>query len=398
MTLRWFLSATFRQATDMCKHVQKLLHSQRDILSPQAIAGLDDALQATRADLNHGADDATLRKRSGELEKAAAKWIKPYPNADWRENVEVFLVAIVVAMGVRTFFLQPFKIPTGSMQPTLYGIHGPGDNPTTEDMRGDLSFKVPGLFGRIFDLAVHGAIYHNIIAPADGQITRVEQKPHHFLGFINQQTIWVQYDGHSEETPLTVWCGPDDHLEHAAGFVPPYTFRKGEPIVLMEEITGDHLFVDRVTYNFRQPDRGEIVVFKTKGIDGLPQDEFYIKRLIGLPGDTVSIGADRHVRIDGRRLDASVPHFENVYGFDPGAPPHESQYSGHVLEPDDYRCHLRSPQDTLEVPPGHYVVFGDNTVNSWDSRYWGPLPQGNVIGKSFFVYWPITSRFGWCQR
>ncbi len=53
------------------------------------------------------------------LEKAANKWLKPYPNATIRENVEVLLVALAVAMGIRTFFLQPFKIPTGSMQPTL---------------------------------------------------------------------------------------------------------------------------------------------------------------------------------------------------------------------------------------------------------------------------------------
>src|SRR5208283_2793249 len=63
-----------------------------------------------------------LQKQLEQLEKAANKWIRPYPHAEWRENVEVFLVAIVVAMGIRTFFLQPFKIPTGSMQPTLYGV------------------------------------------------------------------------------------------------------------------------------------------------------------------------------------------------------------------------------------------------------------------------------------
>jgi len=56
------------------------------------------------------------------LEKAANKWLKPYPNAGYRENGEVLLVALTVAMGIRTFFLQPFKIPTGSMQPTLYGV------------------------------------------------------------------------------------------------------------------------------------------------------------------------------------------------------------------------------------------------------------------------------------
>ena len=125
------------------------------------------------------------------------------------------------------------------------------------------------------------------------------------------------------------------------------------------------------------------------------QDQFYIKRLIGLPGETVSIGEDRHVRINGRRLDASTPHFENVYGFDPDLPPRDSHYSGHILEPDS-RSQLRTSRDKLQVRDKHYAVFGDNTVNSWDSRYWGDFPQENIMGKAGFVYWPFQ-RFGFSQ-
>jgi signal peptidase I len=213
--------------------------------------------------------------------------------------------------------------------------------------------------------------------------------------FLNKQVVWVRY-AQSGEVPITIWCGPDDHLEYFAGLKDQPYFRKGEPIVCFKETTGDHLFVDRITYNFRQPERGEIVVFKTKGIALIrDQDQFYIKRLIGLPGDTISIGEDRHVRIDGRRLDALTPHFANLYSFNPAALPQDSHYSGHVLEP---RSHLAEPSDTFKVPEGGYAVFGDNTVNSFDSRYWGAVPQPNVIGKSFFVYWPISERFGWGQR
>ena len=71
-----------------------------------------------------------------ELEFAANKWLKLYPNAMWRENVEVLLVAIAVAMAIRTFFLQPFKIPTGSMQPTLYGVTSMPDFSPTDISRG----------------------------------------------------------------------------------------------------------------------------------------------------------------------------------------------------------------------------------------------------------------------
>ena len=170
-------------------------------------------------------------------------------------------------------------------------------------------------------------------------------------------------------------------------------------------VSGDHLFVDRVAYNFRAPKRGEIIVFETKGIDGLPQDQFYIKRLVALGGEHVQIGDDRHLIIDGHRLDASTPHFQNVYSFDPHKPPQESRYSGHVNEKVKREFfpqwggllapHFSDQAAVFTVAPGHYMVMGDNTMNSLDSRYWGDFPATNLIGRSFFVYWPLTERFGW---
>jgi signal peptidase I len=184
-------------------------------------------------------------------------------------------------------------------------------------------------------------------------------------------------------------------------------FAKGQELMKMKIISGDHLFVDRLTYNFRKPRRGEIVVFETKGINDprMPQDQFYIKRLVALPGDCVQIGNDRHLIINGRRLDASTPHFENVYSFDPKQPPRESQYSGHLngrvaLEYGIYPGLGLAPlfpdeQTIFTNSDNSYMVMGDNTVNSFDSRVWGSFPARNAIGKSFFVYWPITRRFGW---
>ena len=54
---------------------------------------------------------------------------------------------------------------------------------------------------------------------------------------------------------------------------------------------------------------------------------------------------------------------------------------------------FRDQASTYEVTPGHYMVMGDNTMNSLDSRYWGDFPAHNVIGRAFFVYWPVTDRF-----
>src|SRR5437764_1368126 len=130
MILRRWFSKTVREAIAMRKHVQRLLQAQRDLLKPEAIG----AVQTKIAELNEAvaseANIGKIRIKTEELQFAAEKWIKQYPNAVWRENVEVLLVALAVAMGIRTFFLQPFKIPTGSMQPTLWGVT------STPDFRG----------------------------------------------------------------------------------------------------------------------------------------------------------------------------------------------------------------------------------------------------------------------
>ena len=173
----------------------------------------------------------------------------------------------------------------------------------------------------------------------------------------------------------------------------------------MKMVKGDHLFVDRLTYNFRRPERGEIIVFKTAGIPGLDQNLFYIKRLAALGGERVSIGNDQHVRINGEKLDAATPRFENVYTFSDEWSDVGHVHFGHVngrvslaLKRQNLSPIFYDDSSEFVVGDSRYMVFGDNTMNSLDSRQWGDFPRENVIGKSAFVYWPFNQRFGWSHR
>ncbi len=419
--LRWFISKTVREACAVGKHYRRLLAAQRDILSPAALGAVQAKLAELRAAIAEG-HTGKIRIKAEELQFAGEKWLKPYPHAAWRENVEVLLVALAVAMGIRTFFVQPFKIPTGSMQPTLFGVNSTPDFTKVNYYQGDPAKVRADMFEqyKLRDAIqiptgwewvkawLHGDSYLNITAPADGMIEQISPLTK-FLIFNIKQTVTL---GGVEQT---IWFPPDlgeQTLVKRAGLDPSHVYHKGETVVKMKVSAGDHLFVDRLSYNFRKPQRGEIVVFATidtqirDNYGNLVTDQFYIKRLVVLPHEKVSIGDDRHVRINGQRLDANTPHFENVYGFNPDQPPKESRFSGHVngtvastyglypnLAPNfpDAETIYNNDGDT-------YMVMGDNTCNSSDSRVWGTFPAQNVIGKSFFVYWPLTDRFGWGNR
>ncbi|MGC8742864.1 MAG: signal peptidase I [Verrucomicrobiia bacterium] len=389
--LQWLFSKTYRDAVELKRHILRLLDSQRDILSKNAIDNILAAVSELDGALKPPFDKKAIAEKTEKLESVANACIKPYPYHSWRENVEVFLVAIAVAMGIRTFFLQPFKIPTGSMQPTLYGI-------THLNLKNHPDIEIPTGFKAFVKSWFYGISYYHIIAKNDGELNSVSPV-RRFLFFNILQTFKI-----GNET-YYVWFPPDQLFDGIArsGVYEGQTFKKGEDVVKLVVKSGDHLFVDRMTFNFRHPKRGEIIVFETHGIQGIPQDQFYIKRLIALGGEKVRIGNDQHVYINGKRLDASTPRFENVYTF--GDQPIEGGYFGHVnnfIAAKFRKAGLAPlfPDGDAEftVSPKHYLVLGDNTLNSLDSRYWGDFPQENVIGKAFFVYWPISPRFGWEHR
>jgi len=401
LILRWFLSKKVRQALDMCRQVRKLIGAQRDLLSPEEIQEISKAARELSNAMAAGDRLEGIEKQMKNLEKVANENLKPYPSASLRENIEVFLVTGAVVLALRTFFFQPMAIPSGSAQPTLWGI-------TSEDLRGRPDVKVPHGFDRFIQSCWSGFHYFHAIAQADGEL-RVGPTEK-FSRFINRQTLWVG------EKPYTFSFTPDppdapQDLASRAGLRPGQMIRKGEEFIKLKVVSGDHLFVNRFIYNFRPPHRGEIIVFYSDHVPGLIEETHYIKRLIARSGEHVRIGNDRHVYINGERLDASTPGFENVYGFDPKRPPERDHYSGHVNNfiarhhgAGDLAPWFPDEKSEFVVRANHYLAFGDNTMNSKDGRDWGDFPQELVMGRASFVFWPIgdrdqaPSRFGWGYR
>ncbi|WP_414621907.1 signal peptidase I [Calothrix sp. CCY 0018] len=125
--------------------------------------------------------------------------------------------------------------------------------------------------------------------------------------------------------------------------------------------TGDRLVVEKVSYKFNSPKFGDIVVFQPPPElqrRGYSQDQAFIKRVIGTPGDTLKIN-DGKVYLNGNLLQ------EN-----------------YIKEPP------LQPFPLVEVPQNQYFMMGDNRNDSNDSRYWGFLPKKNMIGKASFRFWP----------
>ncbi|MBA7596484.1 Signal peptidase IB [subsurface metagenome] len=125
---------------------------------------------------------------------------------------------------------------------------------------------------------------------------------------------------------------------------------------------GDYLIIDELTYQFRAPRRGEVVVFK------YPQDpsQRYIKRIIGLPGETIKIQEGKVFIYQDEEIQALEEEYLSQLTQTPG-----------------------SLQITLDR--NEYFVLGDNRSVSADSRRWGALPEESIVGRVFLRAWPLTA-------
>src|SRR3989440_9413439 len=348
----------------LLRHAQKYLRYKRDILDTaiyDAIGGgmrrLQTALrQRDRKEIEAGAE--TLDAKLHDL--VPVTW-----ESHWRENCEVILVAIVVAVGIRSYFLQPFKIPTGSMQPTLNGIIG---YPSTA--------PAPSILRQIGEFIVRGRNYINVVSREDDQLLEIQPKKMFFF-FTFSQLI-------CQRQKYLVYAPPDT-VSHDFNVFPGRIFHRGDIIARGAIDTGDQVFVDKFSYNFVKPHRGDVFVFRTNHIPGIREDPeagspFYIKRLAGLPGDRLRIDPP-FLYVNGKKAEG--------YGFErvmSAKPP----YRGYALGRDN----LSQPDRTFTVPRDGYFALGDNSYNSYDSRYWGAVPEENLVGRGLLVYWPFAPHWG----
>ncbi len=410
----WIFTPRYlKNAQHLLKGVTRFLNYKRDVL-PVAVV---QKIETLRTDLKAAIkqrDAAQIDALDKQINSVCSKAIPDYKQSWLGENVEVFFVAIVVALGIRAYIAQPFQIPTASMRPTLNGYlaQNTEDDPT------------PNFLKQLWDKK-NGLTYINVVSDHTGMLSRREAvTEHRFLLVFTYCTINFE-DGHS----IRVWA-PRTQLENprvsgkdetrGLGFKDyvgapvreltdpmgrKYYTPDGNPVhvtsaegmmvkegqVLARGIltSGDHVLVNKFAYHFRRPSRGEVFVFNTRNIDGIrvTQDEgsqHYIKRLVGVPGDELEVKSPE-LWINGQR--AQEPGMARVMRGTKDKP--VEGYRGYSSPYDvGGSIHQRKLDDQ------EYFAMGDNSYNSSDSRVWGPVPERNVLGPALFCYLPFGPHWG----
>ncbi|MGH7538849.1 MAG: signal peptidase I [Gemmatimonadales bacterium] len=220
------------------------------------------------------------------------------------------------------------------------------------------------------------------------------------MSFLDKLTAEARSWGKAAGVALVIWMVLRSYVVEA--------FRIPSPSMENTLLVGDFLFVDKTGYGgqfqvpftgirfgrlpgYAQPRQGGIVIFRSVE-DSTPNLDV-VKRLIGMPGDTLQMVNDTLIR-NGRRQDEPYA-LHLAAGLDPSSPQILEQMRArqlpHYVGPDTvtYRPtpHIWGP---LVVPDGHYWVMGDNRDTSWDSRYWGFLPRSHIEGRPLIIYMSVA--------
>jgi signal peptidase I len=397
---------------------EKVYHFRRDVLTDAQVGDLQSHIAGLRTLLKERAGTEKLKLAIERLEEVLRRTGGAiYPKTTLVENVEFFLVAAIVILGIRTYFIQPFKIPTNSMWPTYNGM-------TPEVWKNPAD--APGAVMKVVRFALFGAQRKELVAPESGRISvpvyrgggrlYVETKPgRNWLIF---PTVNKEYTFLVNDTPVRLQVPGDFDFDwtfreltglserelsdlaeastRGAGGVRLVTLEraaeKGKPFLSFDIITGDQLFVDRASYHFMSPKVGQGFVFRTDHITspymqdretGRQLEQYYIKRLVGTPGDKLEIREPVLYR-NAAPIEGSSAFADNAR--------RAGSYKGYFNSPVSFTYLGRG--ERLEIPAGKYFAMGDNSGNSQDGRYWGFVPAKDVVGRPIFVYYPFTRHWG----
>lgn len=401
----------------------KVYHYRRDVLTEAQMGELQSHRAGLRGLLKERAGAEKLNLAIQRLEEVLRRTGGAiYPKTALVENIEFFLVAAIVILGIRTYIVQPFKIPTNSMWPTYNGMTPEAFAKPQDE---------PGMAAQALRFLAFGAQPKRVDAPAEGEILiplqigedramvqlKAEVPGRTWLVFptkLKEYRLWVGNQEAVVRVPLDFdfeWAvrdaffpdiknpvsGGADLLRLLAAQREKPTHggayllrtgkhvRKGERVLSFDIITGDQLFVDRISYHFMRPSVGSGFVFRTDHIPRIGMEQYYIKRLVGTPGDTLEIRSPVLMR-NGEPIRGSIAFQKNETRSD--------RYGGYFNPPPPPSGQFLFRGEAVKVPPRSYFAMGDNSGNSQDSRYWGFVPAKDVVGRPLFVYYPFTKHWG----
>ncbi|MEN9362066.1 MAG: signal peptidase [Verrucomicrobiota bacterium] len=273
-----------------CRH--KLRHD-RDILDAERIKALEDTATTIEKAAAEGLRGAAAEAVISEHNKLLAPFFPVSTRSRVSEATETVVIAFALAFAVRSLVAQPFVIPTGSMQPTLNGVNvRSSQEALPPTWRGHLDTLYYGR--RHFEWIAQGELKGNI------EIRRHPLPPP--LNILSDRLqIKVDDGAQAFQFPGLLHDFGKNFGSRSDGYNPQFQGKPGDLLFRGWQESGDRLFVDRVSYNFREPRRGEITIFETSGLkayNGVSLDgQFYVKRLIGLPGETLRLNRDRRLEV-----------------------------------------------------------------------------------------------------
>lgn len=379
-----------KEGRSLLKGVRKFLRYNDDLIDGDRKETISEKREAFATALE---DRSSKRKElealAEDLTETCKKSVRDYRPSAWKENIEVIFVAVVIAMGIRAYFIQQFKIPTGSMQPTLNGIIAyptPDMNPEAE-YNAPADYSRPALPQRLWDKFWYGRSHVEWVSEEDDAL--ILDRDHfygktHFIFF--PRTYLVTRNGNVFSAPGTesrIVSLINRQLVSNPKFVKTVPIREGQTIAKGFVDTGDQLVVNKFIYHWKKPERGEVFVFNTRDIGHIQRrlddprqgSQHYIKRIGGVPRDSIEIRPP-NLFVNGKP--AEETGLARVAS-------QEGRYTGYTRQ---------GGRVAVDLGEEEYWALGDNSGNSSDSRTWGVVPEANIVGRGAFVYYPFGHHFG----